>query len=200
VYVCQHESSATNAIQAMHGFELAGRRLKVGPANSGTGGGTGGMGGGGLMGSAVASLPTMGLGTSLGLGGASTGLGGNPGAALGLGLGGGAATGANATSFGSGAPAAPAPPAAAPADAPSRLLLLENLVGPDEVDAELESEIKDEVSKYGKVDAVRLEVTDTAVRVFVTCATTDDVANAVKNLHRRYFGGRVISARPIPMQ
>ena len=56
-----------------------------------------------------------------------------------------------------------------------------------------------QVSKYGKVDSVRVQVVGNAVKVFVTCATEADVANAIKNLHRRYFGGRIISAHSIPM-
>ncbi len=53
------------------------------------------------------------------------------------------------------------------------------------------------MSNYGTVESVKLDVTDAAVHMFVMCATTDDVANAVKNLHGRFFGGRVISARPM---
>lgn len=56
-----------------------------------------------------------------------------------------------------------------------------------------------QVSKYGKVESVRVEVVGGAVKVYVTCVTEEDVAAAIKQLHRRYFGGRVISARAIPM-
>ena len=56
-----------------------------------------------------------------------------------------------------------------------------------------------QVSKYGKVESVRVEVAGAAVKVYVTCETEADVAAAIKQLHRRYFGGRVISARAIPM-
>ena len=55
------------------------------------------------------------------------------------------------------------------------------------------------MSKYGKVNSVRVEVVGSAVKVFVTCETEADVAAAIKNLHRRYFGGRIISARAVPM-
>ena len=56
-----------------------------------------------------------------------------------------------------------------------------------------------QVSKYGKVESVRVEVVAGAVKVYVTCVTEEDVAAAIKQLHRRYFGGRVISARAVPM-
>ncbi len=61
------------------------------------------------------------------------------------------------------------------------------------------SPLDSQVSKYGKVESVRVEVSGGSVKVFVTCVTEADVAAAIKNLHRRYFGGRVISARAIPM-
>ena len=57
-----------------------------------------------------------------------------------------------------------------------------------------------QVSKYGKVESVRVEVVGAVVKVFVTCESESDVAAAIKNLHRRYFGGRIISARAVPMQ
>jgi poly(U)-binding-splicing factor PUF60 len=36
----------------------------------------------------------------------------------------------------------------------SRVLILKNMVGPDEVDDELEGEVKEECSKYGNVNRV----------------------------------------------
>ena len=56
-----------------------------------------------------------------------------------------------------------------------------------------------QVSKYGTVEAVKVVVAGNAVKVYVTCQGESDVAAAIKSLHRRYFGGRIIAARAVPM-
>lgn len=154
----QDESVAQAAMQAMNGFELAGRRLKVGPAAS----------------SQTASAGPVALGT-----------GGLP-------------------SLGGPLPMLPLTSAPAPAPTPvavSRTVLLENLVGPDEVDDELVGEIREECEKYGVVETVTMLPLETGkpggdiVRAAVTFAAPSDAAKAITNLHRRYFGGRVISAK-----
>ena len=88
----------------MNGFELAGRRLKVGPSNS-------------AQTAQAGATPGMPLGGPVAVGGLA------PGSAVPL------------------MPAAPAPAPAAPV---SRMVVLENLVGVDEVDDDLEAEIKEE--------------------------------------------------------
>lgn len=57
---------------------------------------------------------------------------------------------------------------------PTRVVLLRNMVGPGEVDPDLEDEVANECSKYGQVQSVMIfEVTtpgfpdDEAVRIFV---------------------------------
>ncbi len=57
---------------------------------------------------------------------------------------------------------------------PTRVVLLRNMVGPGEVDPDLEDEVANECSKYGQVQSVMIfEVTtagypdDQAVRIFV---------------------------------
>jgi hypothetical protein len=153
----QHEKAAANAVEAMNNFELAGRRLKVGAANSGSGGGGGGgmsatlpgaIGGIGGMGMGMGMMGGygMGMGMSMGMGMAGTASNSMPlGPATGMmGMGMGVPAAPVFASAPIPVPTAPAPPAPAP-DAPSRLLLLENLVDADEVDGELQGEVAEEV-------------------------------------------------------
>ena len=63
----QHEKAAANAVEAMNNFELAGRRLKVGAANSGSSAGGGGGGGGaGLVGGIGGGIGGIGMGMGMG--------------------------------------------------------------------------------------------------------------------------------------
>lgn len=83
----------------------------------------------------------------------------------------------------------------------TRVLLLQNMVGPGEVDNELESETKEECKKYG--DVVRCLIfeipnkkvpDEQAVRIFVEFKSADSTTRAVNDLNGRYFGGRVVRA------
>ncbi|KAL1504251.1 hypothetical protein AB1Y20_010660 [Prymnesium parvum] len=102
-------------------------------------------------------------------------------------------------------PVAPTPAgaaAAAPKGAvtfrgrPSRVLLLKNMVGPGEVDAELSGEIGEECSKYGEVLKVTIfEVAagappEEAVRIFVKFSKQAAAMKAYIDLDGRFFGGR----------
>ncbi|KNE64109.1 hypothetical protein AMAG_09171 [Allomyces macrogynus ATCC 38327] len=92
---------------------------------------------------------------------------------------------------------------------PSRVILLTNMVGPGEVDDELELETKEECSQFGPV--VKCVVHELksrpglppppaqdAVRIFVQFHRADAVHRAVKALHGRFFGGRQVSATEYP--
>ncbi|KAJ3368761.1 Splicing factor 45 [Allomyces arbusculus] len=92
---------------------------------------------------------------------------------------------------------------------PSRVILLTNMVGPGEVDDELELETKEECSQFGPVvkcvvhelesrPGVPPPPTQDAVRIFVQFHRTDAVHRAVKALHGRFFGGRQVSATEYP--
>ncbi|KDO17803.1 hypothetical protein SPRG_16790 [Saprolegnia parasitica CBS 223.65] len=77
------------------------------------------------------------------------------------------------------------------------VLLLQNMVGPGEVDDDLEGEVKEECqSKYGPVvKCIVYEVTTgvpahEAVRIFVEFLNESDAAKALAGLHGRFFGGR----------
>ncbi|GAQ78379.1 G-patch domain containing protein [Klebsormidium nitens] len=82
---------------------------------------------------------------------------------------------------------------------PTRVLMLRNMVGPGEVDDELEEEIAGECAKYGQVLKVLIfEVTDPswpaneAVRIFVQFEKADFAMKALIDLDGRFFGGRVV--------
>lgn len=84
---------------------------------------------------------------------------------------------------------------------PTRVVLLRNMIGPGEVDDELEDEIASECSKFGAVLRVLIfEITqanfpaDEAVRIFVLFERTEDSTKALVELEGRYFGGRIVHA------
>ncbi|GAB2280815.1 hypothetical protein Dimus_015438 [Dionaea muscipula] len=84
---------------------------------------------------------------------------------------------------------------------PTRVLMLRNMVGPGEVDDELEEEVGSECSKYGTVTRVLIfEITepnfpvDEAVRIFVQFERAEETIKAYMDLDGRYFGGRIVRA------
>jgi splicing factor 45 len=84
---------------------------------------------------------------------------------------------------------------------PTRVILLRNMVGPGEVDDDLEDEVGMECSKYGIVQSVLIfEVTEPgfpeseAVRIFVEFDREEAATRAVVDLGGRYFGGRTVQA------
>ncbi|KAI4297054.1 hypothetical protein L6164_036962 [Bauhinia variegata] len=84
---------------------------------------------------------------------------------------------------------------------PTRVLLLKNMVGPGEVDDELEEEVGSECAKYGTVTRVLIfEITEPnfpayeAVRIFVQFERSEETTKALIDLDGRYFGGRVVRA------
>lgn len=84
---------------------------------------------------------------------------------------------------------------------PTRVLLLRNMVGPGEVDDELEDEVGSECAKYGTVTRVLIfEITepnfpvDEAVRIFVQFERSEQTTKALIDLDGRFFGGRVVRA------
>lgn len=80
---------------------------------------------------------------------------------------------------------------------PSKVIMLTNMVGPGEVDEELEGEVSEECSKYGKVTKVMIyEIPDVpeeeAVRIFIEFERMESAIKAIVDLNGRYFGGRVV--------
>lgn len=84
---------------------------------------------------------------------------------------------------------------------PTRVVCLRNMVGPGEVDPDLEDEVANECSKYGQVQSVMIfEVTtpgypdDQAVRIFVEFERMEQATKSVIDLGGRFFGGRTVAA------
>jgi splicing factor 45 len=88
---------------------------------------------------------------------------------------------------------------------PSNVILLKNMVGPGEVDATLENEIKQECQNYGKVKQCiirdlsmtrsKIKYPDNeCVRIFILYDKQEYAVRAYKDLNGRYFGGRQITA------
>lgn len=84
---------------------------------------------------------------------------------------------------------------------PTRVILLQNMVGPGEVDDDLEAETKEECKKYGDVvKCLIYEIpnkrvpNDEAVRIFVEFRRVESAVKAINDLNGRYFGGRVVRA------
>ncbi|KAL1805840.1 hypothetical protein ACET3Z_028908 [Daucus carota] len=84
---------------------------------------------------------------------------------------------------------------------PTRVVLLRNMVGPGEVDDDLEGEVASECAKYGNVTRVLIfEITepnfptDEAVRIFVQFEREGEATKALIDLEGRFFGGRVVRA------
>lgn len=83
---------------------------------------------------------------------------------------------------------------------PTRVLFLTNLVGKGDVDDDLEEEIREEASKYGSVEKVRIfEAADApdneAVRIFVCFKELAESKHAHQKFNGRFFGGRTVQAR-----
>eukprot|EP00249_Psilotum_nudum_P014741 c24978_g1_i1 orf=109-1479(+) len=84
---------------------------------------------------------------------------------------------------------------------PTRVLLLKNMVGPGEVDDELEDEVASECTKYGNVTRVLIfEITEPnfppheAVRIFVQFERVEQATKGLVDLDGRFFGGRTVHA------
>ncbi|EEA07878.1 RNA recognition motif. family protein [Cryptosporidium muris RN66] len=83
----------------------------------------------------------------------------------------------------------------------SNVILLTNMIGPEEVDDELKEEVKIECSKYGKVYDVRIHISDHVskpsdrVRIFVVFETNTMAQIAVPALNNRWFGGNQVYCR-----
>jgi len=83
---------------------------------------------------------------------------------------------------------------------PSKVVLCQNMVGPGEVDDDLEPEIQEECNtKYGDVQKVVIfEIPNAepekAVRIFTEFKRVESAIKAVVDLNGRFFGGREVQA------
>ncbi|XP_077367899.1 poly(U)-binding-splicing factor PUF60a isoform X2 [Festucalex cinctus] len=84
----------------------------------------------------------------------------------------------------------------------SRVMVLRNMVGQDDIDDQLEGEVTEECGKFGQVKRVVIyqerqgEDDDAAVviKIFVEFNHTAEMNRAVRALDRRWFGGRKVAA------
>lgn len=83
---------------------------------------------------------------------------------------------------------------------PTKVVLLKNMVGPGEVDEDLQPETTEECSKYGEVaNCLVYEIPHgvdekEAVRIFVQFTRLESAIKAVVDLNGRFFGGRTVCA------
>lgn len=85
----------------------------------------------------------------------------------------------------------------------SKVLILRNMVGPEDVDEDLQEEIQEECAKFGIVEQVIIykekqseaEDAEVIVKIFVEFALPADVIRGRDSLNGRYFGGRLVQAQ-----
>ena len=85
----------------------------------------------------------------------------------------------------------------------SVVVVLRNMVGPEDVDEELQEEIEEECGKYGEVERVIIyqekqgeeEDAPIIVKIFVEFKHSASAKKAKDALHNRFFGGRVVVAQ-----
>ncbi|CAI6001992.1 unnamed protein product [Closterium sp. NIES-64] len=154
------EEAAKGAIQCMNGFQLGGRQLKVGWASA-SHAPTSASPAPPAFPSAIPGMPAI---------------PGFPGAALPAAAGGAGLMGAVP---GAVAAASPAEAAASLPASPCRCIVMRNMVTPEEVDDDLQSEVTDECGKFGKVERVVIyqeqqseKPGDAIVKIFVLFSST----------------------------
>lgn len=87
----------------------------------------------------------------------------------------------------------------------SKVVVLRNMVGPEDVDEMLQEEIQDECTKFGLVERVIIynekqtdnehdENADVIVKIFVEFSLSEETEKAKEALNGRYFGGRLVRA------
>lgn len=87
----------------------------------------------------------------------------------------------------------------------SKVVILRNMVGPEDVDDLLKEEIQEECSKFGLVERVIIynekqtdneedDNADVIVKIFVEFSLPSETEKAKEALNGRYFGGRLVRA------
>lgn len=84
----------------------------------------------------------------------------------------------------------------------SRVVILRNMVGPEDVDETLQEEIQDECGKYGRVEKVVIynekqsddEGSEVIVKIFVLFSKMQEAEGSRDALNGRFFAGRLVKA------
>ncbi|XP_046343819.2 poly(U)-binding-splicing factor PUF60-like isoform X1 [Haliotis rufescens] len=84
----------------------------------------------------------------------------------------------------------------------ARVMVLRNMVGPEDLDDELETEVTEECGKFGVVNRVIIyqekqseeEDAEIVVKIFVEFTAQDGLERAIQSLNGRFFGGRIVRA------
>ncbi|MEQ2260375.1 Poly(U)-binding-splicing factor puf60 [Xenotaenia resolanae] len=84
----------------------------------------------------------------------------------------------------------------------STVMVLRNMVGPEDIDDDLEGEVTEECGKFGTVNRVIIyqekqgeeEDADIIVKIFVEFSTASEMNKAIQALNDRWFGGRKVVA------
>ena len=85
----------------------------------------------------------------------------------------------------------------------SVVVVLKNMVGPDDVDEELQEEIEEECGKFGEVERVIIyqekqgedDEAPIIVKIFVEFKDSSSARKSKDALHNRFFGGRIVVAQ-----
>merc|ERR1712110_670794 len=85
----------------------------------------------------------------------------------------------------------------------SVVVVLKNMVDPEEVDEELQGEIEDECRKYGEIEKVIIyqekqdesENAHLTIKIFVEFLNSASAQRAKEALHKRFFGGKIVNAQ-----
>ncbi|XP_074543963.1 poly(U)-binding-splicing factor PUF60a [Halichoeres trimaculatus] len=85
----------------------------------------------------------------------------------------------------------------------STVMVLRNMVGPDDIDDDLEGEVTEECGKFGRVKRVVIyqerqgeqDDADVIVKIFVEFSEASEMNHAITALNQRWFGGRKVSAQ-----
>ncbi|XP_013855927.1 poly(U)-binding-splicing factor PUF60 [Austrofundulus limnaeus] len=85
----------------------------------------------------------------------------------------------------------------------STVMVLRNMVGPDDIDDDLEGEVTEECGKFGRVKRVIIyqerqgeeDDADVIVKIFVEFSEAAEMDRAIQALNNRWFGGRKVLAQ-----
>ncbi|XP_028987275.1 poly(U)-binding-splicing factor PUF60a isoform X2 [Betta splendens] len=90
----------------------------------------------------------------------------------------------------------------------STVMVLRNMVGPEDIDDDLEGEVTEECGKFGQVKRVIIyqerqgeeDDADIIVKIFVEFSEVSEMNRAIQALNHRWFGGRKVVAEPYDLE